>query len=183
MASINMASILAKAQACMGTSKKKTEVSNLVNGVMLGNIRLQSGKGGTHTPEEAAAKFIEVLQNEINSSGLSAGAAAAISNLSHTSAQSIGNNTYVIGVYFAGDLSRPSLDEAHYGSISNLAALFNNGVGHTMRPVHGIWHGQETWSRTTIPGAHFIDSAVSSFMGNYAYDYNVLDISVDGVYS
>lgn len=183
MASINMASILAKAKSHMGSSSGKQKVNSVVTNVMLGNLRLQSGGGGNHTPEEAAAKFIEVLQNEINSSGLSPGAAAAISNLGHTSASCVGENLYTVGVYFAGDLSRPSLDEAQYGSISNLAALFNNGVDHTMRPVHGIWHGNEVWSRTTIPGVHFIDSAVHSFMGNYASEYNVIDISVDGIYS
>ena len=52
-----------------------------------------------------------------------------------------------------------------------------------MRPVHGMWHGHETWSRTVIPGAHFVDNAVSSFMGNYASEYNVIDISVGDAFS
>ena len=47
----------------------------------------------------------------------------------------------------------------------------------------GIWHGQETWSRTVIPGAHFVDDAVSSFMGNYASEYNVIDISIGDAFS
>lgn len=64
-----------------------------------------------------------------------------------------------------------------------MAALLNNGVDHEMNRVHGIWHGQETWSRTVIPGAHFVDDAVSSFMGNYASEYNVIDISIGDAFS
>lgn len=136
------------------------------------------GKNGTvHTPEEAAAKFIEVLRSTIASSGLSAGAMGAVSEIDHTSAVPIGNDgTYSITVYFSGDASRPSLDEARYGGIDDIVLLFNNGVDHTMRPVHGYWHGEEVWSRTTIPGAHFIEQAVSDFMGNYATEYNVISI-------
>lgn len=180
MASINMDSILAKAKAHMGSSAGQSKVNTVVSKVMLGNIRLQSG-GTAHTPEEAASKFIEVLRSSINSAGLSEGAIGAVSNIEHGSAHSIGNNTYIIGVYFVGDMTRPSLDEAKYGGINDIVALFNNGVNHTMRPVHGLWHGRETWSRTVIPGTHFIEQAVADFMGNYASEYNVINISVEGI--
>lgn len=180
MASINMESILAKAKAHMGSNAGQSKVDNVVSKVMLGNIRMQSG-GTAHTPEEAASKFIEVLRNSINSAGLSEGAIGAVSNIEHGSAHSIGHNTYIISVYFVGDMTRPSLDEAKYGGINDIVALFNNGVDHTMRPVHGLWHGKETWSRTVIPGTHFIEQAVSDFMGNYASEYNVINISVEGI--
>lgn len=180
MTSINMDSILAKAKAHMGSSAGQSKVNTVVSKVMLGNIRLQSG-GTAHTPEEAASKFIEVLRSSINSAGLSEGAIGAVSNIEHGSAHSIGNNTYIIGVYFVGDMTRPSLDEAKYGGINDIVALFNNGVDHTMRPVHGLWHGRETWSRTVIPGTHFIEQAVADFMGNYASEYNVINISVEGI--
>jgi hypothetical protein len=171
-----MSSILAKAQSYMGSGDGKQLTNSLICKVMLG---LHAMKGTSpNLPEEAAKKFIEVLQNEINSCGLSAGAIDAISNLEHTATQRTGENTYVIGVYFAGNLSRPSLDEAKYGGINNLAALFNNGVDHTMHPIQGEWHGSEIWSRTTIPGTHFVDSAIRNFMSSYASKYNVTDISV-----
>lgn len=182
MASINMGSILAKAQAHMGSGAGQAKVNSTVAKVMLGTITLKSG-GKTHTPEEAAEKFIEVLRNSISSSGISSEAAAAISELSHSSAVPAGANVYTIEIFFTGNLSRPSLVPGKYGCISNLSALLNNGVDHEMNRVHGIWHGQETWSRTVIPGAHFVDDAVSSFMGSYASEYNVIDISVSGDFS
>lgn len=180
MASINMDAILAKAKAHTSSSSGQAKVNSTVDKVVLGNIRLQSS-GTTHTPEEAASKFIEVLRKSIISAGLSTGAIDAISDIDHGSAHRIGANTYVIGVYFSGDMSRPSLDEEKYGGITDLVALFNNGVDHTMRPVHGTWHGQEIWSRTVIPGTHFIEQAVTDFMGNYASEYNVTNISVEGI--
>lgn len=180
MSVINMDSILSKAKTHMNSSTGQTKVNNIVSKVMLGKIRLQS-QNITHTPEEAAAKFINVLRNSIGSSGLSEGAIDAISNIEHGSAHKIGENTYIIDVYFAGDMSRPSLDEATYGGINDLVALFNNGVDHTMRPVHGTWHGKEVWSKTVIPGTHFIEQAVTDFMGNYSSEYNVINISIEGI--
>lgn len=182
MASINMASILAKANSFMGTSEGQTRKNTTVNKAILGQINLKSGFGGSaHTPEEAASKFIEVLFASINSSGLSSGAIDAISNIECGDATNIGGNLYTIKVYFAGDLSRPSLNEEKYGSINDIVALFNNGVDHVMRPVHGTWHGKETWSRTVIPGTHFIENAVNTFMSSYASEYNVINISVEGI--
>lgn len=180
MASINIESILTKAKAHMKSNAGQCKINNIVNKVMCGKIRLQSS-AITHTPEEAAAKFISVLQDSINSAGLSENAISAVSNIEHGSAHSIGRNTYLIDVFFVGDMTRPSLDEAKYGGIDDIVALFNNGVDHTMRPVHGLWHGEEVWSRTVIPGTHFIEQAVTDFMGNYASEYNVTNISVEGI--
>lgn len=180
MASINMKSILSKAKTYIGSTVGRNKVDGVVNKVMLGNIRLQSA-GVIHTPEEAASKFIEVLKDSIKNAGLSPNAIEAVSNIEQTSAYRTGYNSYVIQVYFVGDMSRPSLDEAKYGRINDIVALFNNGVDHTMKQVHGVWHGEEAWSRTTIPGTNFIEQAVTDFMGNYASEYNVTNISVRGI--
>lgn len=181
MASINMTSILSKAGGYMNSTKGKNKTDTIISKAMLGSVKLTSS-GSVHTPEEAASKFIEVLRRTIESCGLSANAIEAISQIEATAPTQIGDtNTFLIRVYFAGDLSRPSLDEATYGGISDIVALFNNGIDHTMRPVHGVWHGQDYWSRTTIPGTHFIEQAISDFQGNYAHEYNVIDISTEGL--
>ena len=179
-ASVNTNSVLAKAKSYMAGQAGQAKVNKVVDKVLLGNVRLQTGKS-VHTPEDAASKFIEVLHKSITSVGLSEGAIAAISDIDYTSPHKVGQSTYTINVYFSGDMSRPSLNEAKYGSINDLVALFNNGVDHTMRSVHGVWHGRETWSRTVIPGTQFIEQAVTDFKGNYASEYNVIDISVQGI--
>lgn len=179
MASINMDSILAKAKAHMATDKRQNEIKQKASNAVLNG----SASGNVHSIYEAAGKFISVLQSEIQSSGLSAGAMAAISQIDHGSAAPLGDGKYMIHIYFSGDSSRPSLDTAQYGGIDDIVLLFNNGVDHTMRPVHGMWHGHETWSRTVIPGAKFIESAIQNFMSNYASEYNVIDITANGINS
>ena len=174
---IDAAAIAAKVNNYLYTSAGQKKVEDAVN------KKMQTGGAGIHTPEEAAEKYISVLQAAIQNSGLSANAAGAISGLDHTGAAGgkVGPNKfeYTVTVYFTGDRSRPSLDEARYGGIDDLAELFDTGVDHQMRAVHGVWHGQEIWSRTVIPGAHFIDTSIADFMGNYSTDYNVINITVD----
>lgn len=180
MAVVNTDAVLRKVQAYTETPAGKKKVQNFIKQAKVAHIRLSSGQV-IHTPEEAAGKFIEVLHNSIDSSGLSSGAISAVSDIEHGAAQSIGENKWVIDVYFKGDLSRPSLDDERYDGIDDIVALFNNGVDHRMHPVHGDWHGKETWSKTVIPGSHFIEQAIRDFMGNYATEYNVIDISVQGL--
>lgn len=177
MASINMDSILAKAKAHMATDKRQNEIKQKSANAILNG----TSSGGIHSIYEAAGKFISVLQSEIQSSGLSAGAMAAISQINHSSAVPLGDGKYMILIYFSGDSSRPSLDPEQYGGIDDIVLLFNNGVDHKMRPVHGMWHGHETWSKTVIPGAKFIESAMQNFMSNYASEYNVIDITANGI--
>lgn len=162
-----------------------TNRSNILAKLKKNNM-LAKGNGNTslirtaQTPntmlELAAKKFIEVLQKEIKSSGLSPDAVNAIINLTHASVERLTNGTYAIRVYFKDDLSRPSLDVARYGEIRDLALLLNNGVDHTMPQVHGTWKGEEWWSRTTIPGTHFMEHAIQTFMTNYAKKYHIIDI-------
>lgn len=178
MVTVNKDSILAKAKACMNTAQKKKEIRDLVDKAMIGQIKLEAGKS-VHTPEEAANKFIEVLINSINSSGLSANVASAISNLTHGAAFKLSDGTYMITVYFNGDLSRPSLDSSRYEDIKDLANLFDTGVDHKMRSVGGKWHGKDYRSKTVIPGTHFMEQAVQDFMGNYSTEYNVTEISIN----
>lgn len=177
MSYIDIDSVLSKVKKYIGSSEGIKRSNDVVKRVMLGQIKLSSGQS-IHTPEEAADKFISVLRQAIISSGLSANAITAVSDIDHTNAYSFGNNKYAIFVYFSGDMYRPSLNEAKYGGVDDIVMLLNDGVDHRMRPVKGTWHEQEIWSRTVIPGAHFIEQAVSDFMGNYATEYNVSNISI-----
>lgn len=150
--------------------------------VSAGNAFIGGGGSGSSAknPSLAAGKFISVLKDAISSSGLSNLAIEAVSNINHTEPIQIGDSTrYIITVYFSGDLGRPSLNPQKYGGIDNIVLLLNEGVGHTMESVYGYWpsQGRNTWSKTTINGAHFIQQAITDFMGNYASEYNVVDIT------
>lgn len=180
MAIIDMQAILVEAQKYMNSTEGQNLIREKVDEIMLGNITFKASSS-IHTPEEAADKFIEVLYKEIESSGLSADAVEALSGIDHGSVYSLSNGTYQISVFFAGDRSRPSLEPSRFGGIDYIEELLNYGIkdGHKMRPVHGKWHGKETWSRTVIPGTYFMENARASFLSNYASEYNVVDIVIN----
>ena len=181
-ASIDMGSVLGKAKDFMESNEGRKRAAGAKQKVMSGRVKLSSGQS-IHTPEEAADKFISVLRQAIDGSGLSAGAINAVSSINHSDAYKIGDDKYDIYVYFTGDMYRPSLDEARYGGINDIVSLLNDGAkgGAPMHTVVGQWHGETIRSKTVIPGAHFIQQAISDFMGNYASDYNVTSIEVQDV--
>lgn len=181
---VDMNSCLGKAASAIGAGgSAHGRFTGKMDEAMLGNVKLEFKKGGLqHTPEEAAAAFIEVLRSEIAGSGLSAGAIAKISDISAGGVQEVGYGKYSIGISFS-NVSSPSLAPETYGGIESLAQLFNNGVDHTMRPVHATHFGQDFWSRTVIPGTHFVQSAIGAFMGGAAAAYGVESIQIVGNYS
>lgn len=138
-----------------------------------GRVKILTGGSGVHSPDEAAYKFISVLRSTIVSSGLSANAISAVSEIDYSSPVPLSDGKYEITVYFSGNPYRQSL---HEGGIDDIVLLLNNGVDHEMKPVYGTWHGERIRSRTVISGAHFIEQAVSDFMGNYASEYGVVSI-------
>lgn len=197
MAGINWDSIMKKANACMNTTQKKREIKSKIDACMLGQIVLGSGsgKGSSRSPAEAADKFIEVLMKEIQthangsyaSGGISRSAIAGFPEIEHGTPYRVGDK-YCIDVYFNGDLSRPSLAPSYYDGINNIIALLNSGyeAGHR---VYGVWESR-AWtdderiaSLTSRGGAHFIESAVDNFMGNYSTEYGVEKIEISDTYT
>lgn len=181
MASINMESILAKARACTNTAEFQKKIEQKAD-ILIANGGANDIIGGRKVTisgmSVAAAKFIEVLQNEITSSGI---AIADVISLEHSTPYKVGTNKYQIAVWFSNDLHRNSLVPDKYDGVDNIVALFNNGysAGNT---VYGIWHGEKIASLNERVGIHFIDSAVRNYMGNYASEYGVIDIQIDPVY-
>ena len=185
MAGINMESILAKAKACTNTSQFQQKVQQKADVLIREGGVAQTSSGRMVTisgMQMAAAKFIEVLQNEIESSGI---AIADAISLTRSDPYKVGTNKYQIQVSFTGDLHRDSLVAGKYDGaddgVDNIIALFNNGysAGNT---VYGIWHGEQIASLPTRPGIHFIASAVRNYMANYASEYGVIDIEVNPIY-
>ena len=186
MAGINWDSILAKANASLKLPHNVKKIEGILDLIITtgkfptGGGVTGIGNGSFHTPDEVANKFVEVLEQTISSSGLSSKAITAISNFDHSAPYGVGGGKYTITVYFRGDLSRESLGPQKYPEgIDNLAELLNDGVDHTMKRVWGTWHGEHYGSRTVIPGAHFMEEAVNTFMSSYAKEYGVIDITIN----
>lgn len=145
------------------------------------------------TVEDAGLKLAETVLFEIqNSEGLSAHAKEVIGDYENidvspgsTYYYNDFRNEYIIRVYVRDDLSRPSLDPQRYpDGINDLILLLNDGVDHQMKPVFGIWHmdsadERPTWSRTVIPGAHFLEAAIDDCFGNYGHEYHIKDIKLN----
>ena len=183
-----MDSILKKAEACMKTSSKKKEVTKKIDEYVrgIGSPSTSITLTGIHL---AAGKFIEVLQNEIEShSGtgkLGATAIAALTPMTHSSPYQIGENRYQIDIWFTEDLSRDSLAPDYFDGVKNLAALLNNGYN-AKNTIYGVWLGHN--GNMSIPslthreGVHFIENAIRDYEGNYAAEYGVIGIDYDDIY-
>ena len=190
MPGINMESILKKAQAYVDSQSFQDKISKKIDEAVLNGTSYQFGsrKGDAYG---AASKFIEVMKATIESLGGSSGesilgptAISAASNLEYVDPVKIGQNKYMIGIYFVGDLHRESLDPSKYSGVDNIVALLNNGYS-AKGAVRGVWSGHTTepiWSRVNFGGAHFIEQAVKDFLGNYESEYGVLDLEVDDKY-
>lgn len=175
--SINMSSIMSKARKVVKSTTGKQKIDKVIDEAMLGRFKLQLVED-IYTPEETAEKFIQVLRRAISTSGLSDRAIAALDNLDYSEARKLSSGMYIIYVFWAGNMSRPSLLPSVYGDIEDLPGLLNDGVDHKMKQIKGVWHGEEYRSRTVIPGAGFMEQAVSDFMGNYSDKYNVTGIEI-----
>lgn len=196
MSTINMKSILDKAKACTASAKFQRQIEAKTDEIVLtGGGKGLAGKAITiGGASMAAAKFIEVLQNEIRdleaSSGFAEGklghtAVSALEKLEHGSPRKIGKNKYQIEVWFSGNLHRDSLAPDEYDGIDNIAALLNKGYT-ANQPVYGVWMGHSgNFNIASLPqrsGAQFIQNAVRNYMANYANEYGVLDIKIDDIY-
>lgn len=137
-----------------------------------------------HSPQEAGEKFVEVLSRNIEGSGVSAGVKCAVDNWEVGTPETSDNIHFNVPIIFTGELQRPSLEPTRFGDgINNIVLLYDQGVGHTMNRVYGKWHGKKVGSRTVIPKAHYIESAIEDFMVGYADQYGVVDIEYTGTYS
>lgn len=186
MASINMASIQAKAEAYLGTKDGKKKVKSAINNAIKTN-----SFNGSYTPKEVGDLFALTLIQEILSLAVPSGSDVSGGNLGPTAIEALteinvsepvecGDGLYSVEISFAGDLSRPSLNPRKYGGIDNIAALLNNGYT-ASKSVHGVWHGEDKWSLVERNGANFIGSTVAHFSRN-KNKYNIKDIIVNDIY-
>ena len=179
--SINMASIMDKANSFIMSSNGKKRLYKCLDDIINGRISFSvKGRGGIMTPDEVGDLFVHCLHETINNTdGLSQRAKDAISDWDYESPSKLYDGQYLIVVHPASSMERPSLDPSHFGDgITSLDELLDSGVDHTMRQVHGQWHGQEYWSRTDIPRTGFLDQAADDFIANYGADCGIEKIDI-----
>lgn len=194
MATINWSSIEQKAKQYLQTPDGKKRAQQYTDSVVMGKASSNMPAKHFKPPEDAADKFIEILQSTISnllstdggySEGkLGATAVNALTKLAHSTVRKSGESTYTIEVNFTEDLSRQSLAPGKYEDVRNIAALLNHGYSadHT---VVGVWHGhgdEPIHSLAQRSGAYFIETAKRIFMQEYAPEYGVIDIKVNDIY-
>ena len=210
MASINMQSILSKARKYTQSDSFQKKIEAKTDDIILrGGI--SKGKRITISGINiAAAKFIEVLQNEIkshaiaegggglNGRGLGVTAVSALTKLEHGAPVRVGKNQYQIEIWFGGSetydekyLQRESLAPDYFDEgIDNIAALLNKGYS-ASNTVYGIWAGSQHGYASSFniqslqerEGLHFIESAIHNYMANYSNEFGIIDIKVKDIYN
>lgn len=188
---INWNSILGKAEVCMKTPKMKKSVQEKIDKYMLGGVSFSAANGKVvKSPAEAAATFINVLQDEILSHQ---GAKYAHGDIDPSSINSLlqldcskpyrVGNQYYIDVYFSNDLHRKSLNPDRYDGVENIVALLNSGYS-ARHQTYGYWEsaGEKIASLANRNGTHFIEQAIRNFTENYASEYGITDIKVADIY-
>lgn len=181
MAGINMDSIIAKAKKHMATPKRKAEIQKKVDDAMMGKAR--AGKNNAPSAHEAGVQFAKVLEQSINSSGIPASVADAITHIVVDVPVNLGGGKYMVKIKFApfADGMRQSISTKKSYPAVNLVDLYNDGVDHIMRQ---IFERDESGalvaiSNPYIPGAHYMETAVANFMGSYASKYNVISLDIN----
>ena len=181
---INWDSILKKAQQHMDTPAMKKKVNQKVDDVILSESDL-TGTKNVHTALDAGYKFADVLINDIRVAGLPKNVAELLENsVDVLKPYKLTNGTYKVCVYFDKDLQRDSMSTKKEYKPINLAGLYNYGVDHIMRQIFETTvdeTGRKVLqvSTTVIPGTFFMEHAKDDFMGNFATDYNVIEITIN----
>lgn len=159
----------------------KNRVNKKLDDLLTNGGTLESGET-VHSVDEVANKFANVLKNEISNSGLSPDAESSIIGGINIDVRKMRIASFHITVQInPSDSSRSSLWSDGYPSgVYDIAGLLNEGAI-TRDAVYGIWNSHPEYgripSRTIIPGAHFIDSAISTFETLYSKEYHVKSIS------
>ena len=159
----------------------KNRVNKKLDDLLTNGGTVESGET-VYPIDEVANKFSSVLKNEISNSGLSADAESSIISGINIDVKKVGIASFCITVRISpNDSSRPSLWPDGYPSgVYDIVGLLNEGAV-TRDAVYGVWSSHPEYgkipSRTIIPGAHFIDSAISTFETLYSKKYHVKSIS------
>lgn len=177
---INWDSIMKKAKAHVESKEQRNRVSRIMDDYMTGKTPMPRDMKNVHSAEEAGFKFADVLIREIESSPIPERLAEKLASSVHvTPVTKVGDGRYFVRVYFEDVLGESMSTHKEYYTV-DLAELYNSGVDHVMAQIFETVNKKLRVSDTIIPGAHFMEQAIIDFEGNYASDYNVIDITILG---
>lgn len=168
---------------CAEDRDTRRRIQEVVDREMLKRSFGSGGSNGNYTVEDAGYKFANLLLHLIYSNHFMPNLEAALENIEVGEPFKIGDGChYGIYIYFGNDLTRESMSTKKTYPTVNLAWLYSEGVDHEMKPIYEWDDGRLRRSNTDIPYTGFIRQAIDDFMGNYAYDYNVIRIRLlDGI--
>lgn len=210
--SINLVSIMAKVNSYAKSNEGRTRTQEYLKGIASkGGHTTASGKNiyNEEKINELIKLYIDILRATARSFDLPDSVMKHIDNMTYSNPQYLKEGCY-IGLYFDGDLSRPSLNPDDYGDpgdkdrgvdgkskLSNIVALFNNGYD-ASKTVFGWWEGhsptnesiyrsgvnaKDAWIRSlqSRPALNFIQEATNDFNKMYGKQYDIT-ISIDPMY-
>lgn len=206
MTTINMSSIMSKVRR-YATSKDGEKRMNDV----LEKYR-KEGKSKTDGGSEVLTKarmvqlaqeLIDIIKTTAKSYDLPDSIMAHFDSLT-AMFEDIGEDRFACYIYFADDVSRPSLenDYKQWGGINNIVALFNNGYV-ASAPKYGWWNGHKPTGESLYrsgagstdayiqgtqarPSLRFMQTAIEDFYSRYANKYAMtltLNDDYDGNYN
>lgn len=197
MATVNMDSIYKKVQAYSKTKAGKEKMRQAIE-YKRDHNEPRTGCGDEILTRakmvELANELIDVIKSTAASYDLASSVMRHFESLNFR-VQDIGKGKYSCEIYFSDDMSRESLDAGEYtgDGINNIVALFNNGYV-ASAPKYGWWNGHMATGESLYrsgtfdgnyayikgtqarPSLHFMQQAISSFVGKYkgVYPLNVL---------
>lgn len=194
---LDIDSIMGKVDKFSKSPKGKKMVKEYLKDCVENGIGKTEGGGVIITTEmmkEAAQGMINILQTTAYSKDMPESVKSHFSSLAHNPPQKLGDDSYVIDIYFADDLSRLSLlitsgdrkGERTGGGIRNIVSLFDTGYS-VENFTYGLWDGHEDIgvirSKKEREGLYFMREAVDAFNRIFGEKYGVIaQISADPDY-
>lgn len=132
--------------------------------------------------EEAAQKLISILERHALAANMPSAVQSAVYDFDYSIPARLNDGIYYVTIFNTKSLQYPSLyPEGYPAGLLDLAMLYNEG----MIAKNGVW-GWDTSQTppmrisgtTSIEGTHFIDDAISEFIGAYSDKYGIIDVSI-----
>ena len=204
MANINISSIMKKVRNFADSEEGKKRSSECIRKYRENNRRTTHSGVEILTKSrmmELAQELIELLKSAANSYDLPNSVKAHFDSLTviFEDAKNDVDGEFICYIYFADDLSRPSLenDYRQWDGINNIVALFNNGYV-ASKPKFGWWNDHKPQSGSVYrsginssdayirgtqarPSLRFMQATIEDFYSKYAKKY-AMTLTLNDIY-